>query len=789
MKKYFQTGVILLTGSLIIGIIMYASYRNYMDIQANVIRIEQQQLLTLAETVSNSIERFFVNHQRDLEVISKNKVFIQDYEAFKQGQSSTDSWRLLEDYYQINQQQVNTIGLVDRDGISIYAFPIAVDSTAMKNDLDTLESDYKKNVGSIYKQNGELYIHIIRPVDEDSELPIYLYMRIRLLDVYKELVAPIKAGDKGYASVKDANGVLIMHPNTSDLGEEVLEARRSQYPDFDWSELEELVKLQKMGQSGVGVYHSLWFKETVKTRVKKFSAYTPAEVGDTFWIVNISKDYLEVVSFLRERTYSIIIINFTLLALFITSVLIYYRMSRDRKALQIQMALSEKVVNLNEALEADIAVRKDLESELIESKEWYEQIFNSSSDHILIVALDHSGRPNQLLDANEKALHSLGYTREEITRLKLSDISTMNNSLIQSVNRAEGLTIEHLEFEDVYLSKEGSFIPVEVEVRSFINPKGLQLVLVSKDITDKKAQLAALKRSEERFRAIVQQVADRVVDVGGVNDEGIEISEDKALFAVELENINLKLERLFQDEVEENKRKEALMVYQARLAAMGEMIGSIAHQWRQPLSVINMVFSNVLDAFRHGELDDALINEQHKRMMRLTKHMSDTIDDFRYFFDPNAEASEFLLSKMIQRALSLLDDTIKQVGVEVIFQIEEDHLIQGYENQLSQVFLSVVQNSLEALQEHVGLERKLWIHLNRQYDMLSVNVEDSAGGVSEAVLNRLYEPHFSTKKSKQGTGLGLYIAKVIIEKNFSGIIESKNGDYGLLTRIAIPLVR
>jgi PAS domain S-box-containing protein len=787
MKKYVQTGIIILLASFMVGLILYVSYANYTDIQSNVIKIEQNQLLTLAETVSNSIESFFVDHQRDLEIISKNTSFMQDYLAFTSGVPNQDPWRNLNDYYQINKEQIESIGIVTKAGKSVYSIPITVEESIMEKDLANIKFGSENTIGKIYKNQGELFIHLYKPIVVDSNEGLVLYMRIRLLDIYRELVAPIKAGDKGYASVKDADGVLIMHPNTSDLGEEVLEARRSQYPDFDWSELEELVNKQKMGQSGVGIYHSLWFKDDFKTRVKKFSAYTPALVGDTFWIVNISKDYLEVVSFLKERTYTIIIVNFTILLLFVAVLMIYYRMNQDRKALKIQLALADEVLQLNTALEDDLRVRKSLEIELVKSKEWYESIFNSSSDYIMIAEIDDSGLPGHLLDANAKSFEILGYNKVEMSQLSFSDLVQFSDLSEGHFHLSKSILEEDQLFETCLCTKSGLQIPVEVHLKSFEGPVGKQCVIASRDISDKKAEEAAIKRSEERFRTIVQQVADRVLDFDDLGPGEIIISEDKERFASELEHINIKLEKLFKDEVQENQRKEALMVYQARLAAMGEMIGSIAHQWRQPLSVMQMLFSNVLDAYRHGELDEALLMDQHKRMLQLTKHMSETIDDFRYFFNPNADACDFLVSKSIGKSLSLLDDFVKQKGILVHMELKEDQLIRGYESQFSQVILSILQNSMEALQSSDISDRHVWIMLASHGNHMQITIKDTGGGVEPEHLLKLYDAHFSTKKTHHGTGLGLYIAKVIIEKNFNGKIESANGDKGLVTTIQMPL--
>lgn len=659
MKKISSTFIIIIVAAATIASIMFASYRNYVSIQENVIQMEQNQLLTLVETVAHSIERFFLNRQRDLEIISKNKAFLEDYGNYKNKKTDNTSWQQLSDYYSINSKQIDNIGIINSKGKSVYAVPYTLDAKYFEADIRAIAKENTDFIGDLYKDHGELYINIYKHIRVENDEGVFLYIRIRLLTLYELLVSPVRAGEKGYVSVKDADGIIIMHPNVSDIGQNVIEIRKEEYPNFDWSELEHLVSEQVKGKSGVGVYHSLWFTDDSEKRVKKFSAYTPAKVGNTFWIVNISKDYLEVVSFLKERTYSIVILNFTILILFASLVMIYFRMNNDRKALVIQKKLSDEVSELNRALEEDIEERK--------------------------------------------------------------------------------------------------------------------------------LQEEALRRSEERFRAIVQDVADSMMSLEEEELIKLGSNQDKRRFALELERINIQLEKLFKKELKENQRKEALMIYQSRLAAMGEMIGSIAHQWRQPLSAMHMLFNNLMDAYQHGELDEAMLNAQHERMTKLALHMSQTIDDFRFFFNPNAEADDFLLSTVIDRTLGLLDDTLKQKGIDVELNIISDGLVYGYENQLSQVLLSLLQNSVDALGNSPPFGRKIYISLNNLNGWAGLNVSDTGGGVPQEILNKIFEAYFTTKKQQHGTGLGLYIAKVIVEKNFLGKISALNGEKGLHITLQIPM--
>ncbi|MCK8058602.1 MULTISPECIES: ATP-binding protein [unclassified Fusibacter] len=780
MRNVWQVSLIVVVSLFMIFLIVFSSYSNYISVREHVINTEQMQLLSQVKTVSNTLERFFTAQKHDLEILASNRMFSLDHMAYKENRENDATWQQLEDYYAINSQMLHSVGLIDRNGSNIFSVPTSTDFQLFKMDLESFGEKTRVSVGEIYTEDNKLYINIYRIIERNTDQELILYSRVMLETLYSSMIQPIKAGDKGYASIKDATGMIIMHPNQDDIGKNVLEARANLYPDFDWTELEEIVHKQLKGEEGVGIYHSVWFSNNNQERVKKFNAYGPARIGDDFWIVNLSKDYEEVVSFLKVRTYTIVVINFAIIILVIMFLFAYYRMSKDRQTLAIQRKLSEEVQQLNDVLKRDLEKRKKLAEELKKSKDWYEMIFNSSTDYMFITTVSDDGRPGYILDVNQMVIDRLGFDKQTLLAMKYSE-------LIKEDLKVEGGSVDgSMIIENELITSKGHIVPVENHYK-LIEEKGMaRLIMVSRDITQKRVNEAALRRSETRFRKIVQQVTDRMVDNELIDRKVSHLAIEKEQFALDLESINIQLENLYKYEMQENQKKEALMIYQSRLAAMGEMIGSIAHQWRQPLSVMQMVFNNVLDAFKHGELDEELIIRQHDRMTSLTRHMSQTIDDFRYFFDPNAKVNRFFVSATVDKTLSLLDDTLKQKMIEVSYKKREDALIYNFENQLSQVLLSILQNSIHALEQiHEG-QRQIGIIQSFDGGFVTIEITDNAGGVTEEVRNHLFEPYFTTKSSIHGTGLGLYIAKEIIEKNFDGMIEADNHNKGLQVLITLP---
>lgn len=708
-----KTGFAVFLALLVMLVIVSASYQNYKKIQDNVIEIEQLQLLSLAETLSKSVENFFTYQLHNLEILTNSRSFIKDFQGVNSTNYAEDSFQNLEDYYTIQSESIELIRLVDLEGKEIYTYPVTDLSEHILVDLSRVEKGGIQDVGAIYKESDQLYVNVMHPILDGDTVTAVLYTKVKLNTIYQSLVAPVKAGVKGYASIKDSSGVLIMHPNTEDIGENVIETRKSTYPNFDWSELELLVEKQKNKESGVGIYHSLWFTDNDQERVKKFSAYAPADIGTDFWIVNVSKDYLEVVSFLKERTYTIIIINFIIILTFVTTGFVYYRFRRDKALIDKERALLVKVKSLNE--------------ELTRSKNKFEKIFESGSDCIFVVSMDSNA---DILEVNTKAVNSLGYSKDFMYGKSYFDINS-------DIKRAQFLpiledleTTENAIFEDVLIGFDGRKIPVEINARVMVNENQKQIVMISRDITMKK---------------------------------------------------------LFELEMEESKKKEALMIYQSRLAAMGEMIGSIAHQWRQPLSGISMIYNNLIDAYQYNELDEAFLLSQGQRHNELVQFMSSTIDDFRFFFDPKIETKDFLISTVMDRTLDFLKETIRLNNIEIDYMLDQDVLMHGRPNQLSQVLFTILKNANDALMDQVGTDRRIWIRISNSEGILTFTIEDSGGGTDPDNLDKLFDAYFTTKEAQNGTGLGLYISKVIVEKNFAGVIEAYNTENGLCVKIVMPL--
>ncbi len=226
------------------------------------------------------------------------------------------------------------------------------------------------------------------------------------------------------------------------------------------------------------------------------------------------------------------------------------------------------------------------------------------------------------------------------------------------------------------------------------------------------------------------------------------------------------------------KKKDEMLIKQSRHAAMGEMINMIAHQWRQPISTIAMSANNMLVDIA---LDDFNITESKKYANSITEHtqhLSKTIDDFRNFFKPDNDISEVNIRETVDTTLSIINDTLKNNNIRLTSSYETDKTVKAYPRELMQVFVNIINNSKDALILNKKDNASISIRVYEDEKYINTEICDNGSGIDVDVLPKIFDPYFSTKNDKNGTGLGLYMSKMIIESHLNGIIEVHNNDEG-----------
>jgi signal transduction histidine kinase len=262
----------------------------------------------------------------------------------------------------------------------------------------------------------------------------------------------------------------------------------------------------------------------------------------------------------------------------------------------------------------------------------------------------------------------------------------------------------------------------------------------------------------------------------------------------ELQELNENLEQKILLEVDKNRQKDQQMISQSRFAALGEMIGNIAHQWRQPLSAISTTASGIQLQMQLGISTNEEIDKGLGEIMGFVRFLTQTIEDFRSFFKEDKEKVDFDLSEVLTKSINITSASYKDNEIFLEESTKEGFLSVGYPSELSQVFLNILNNAKDAILENDVKDRLVHVSTASEGNDNVVYIQDNAGGIPEHIIEKIFDPYFTTKHQSQGTGIGLYMSKDIVEKHMNGSISVKNRktiidehEYsGACFRVAIP---
>ncbi len=407
--------------------------------------------------------------------------------------------------------------------------------------------------------------------------------------------------------------------------------------------------------------------------------------------------------------------------------------------------VSARVVLLGEerrllAVVRDVTDRKRTEDELQRERRRYRSLMQISQDGIHL--LDEDGC---LVEANEAFLRQIGRPPESIGQLNVRDwdVGTSKAELEALLTRPGLFRTRHRRADGIVFDVEVHAGPIELEGRRYV-------LAASRDITA------------------------RVV-----------FERELGLQQEKLEELNRSLEARIDKAVGELRAKDQLLVTQSRHAAMGEMIGNIAHQWRQPLNALGLVLANLRDAAHEGQLDEAAIDATVSSGWRYIEKMSTTISDFRDFFRPGREKAPFSALAQVRETLGLLDASFHNARIALEVESAPDARLFGFANEYSQVLLNLLANARQAIESSGTLDGRITLRLTMRDGFARLAVRDNGGGVPASILDRLFEPYFSTKEA--GTGIGLYMSRQIVERSLGGRLDFANVEGGAEFTVVTPL--
>ncbi|MFA7241198.1 MAG: PAS domain S-box protein [Sulfuricellaceae bacterium] len=392
----------------------------------------------------------------------------------------------------------------------------------------------------------------------------------------------------------------------------------------------------------------------------------------------------------------------------------------------------------------DITESKQAQELLSQSELKFSTLYNSTSDAVML--LDENG----FFDCNPATLAVFGCaTREEFCAQHPADLSPpeqpcgTNSRTLADQRIATALKNGSLRFDWMHRRADtGENFPAEVLLNAMSLEGKPLLQAVVRDITERKRTEAALLA------------------------------------------LNETLERRVKEETAQNMAQERLLIQQSRHAAMGEMIGNIAHQWRQPLNTLGLIIQNIAYDYQEGILDQDALIEYKNTAFDTVQKMSRTIDDFRNFFRPNHKEETFSLLLPIHEALNLIDAGLKNNTIAVIVDCAENLTAFGSPNEFSQVMLNLLANAKDALVEKNAPVKIITVSVHEEENLVVVSVRDNGCGIPDENMDKIFDPYFTSKES--GTGIGLYMTRVIIEQHMHGKITCHNTADGAEFLLYLP---
>jgi len=368
------------------------------------------------------------------------------------------------------------------------------------------------------------------------------------------------------------------------------------------------------------------------------------------------------------------------------------------------------------------------------------------------IIIDFGGK---IVEVNQFASTLLKFDREELLSLDIKALFTpLEKSSFEQI-REDILNDRKINFDDKIASKSGKALPVEITAGKFV-VKGITHILIM-------------------FQDIIKRV--QAQQIASIRQK-------------EIERLNKTLEERVKEEVSKNMEKDQLLIQQSKMAAMGDMMGNIAHQWRQPLNALAITIQDVEDAFIFDEVDNSYIHNFVETSMNHISFMSRTIDDFRNFFKPSKSKVKFSIKDAVGDILSIVSAQLKNKNIDIEL-LGEDFEVDGYLNEFKQVILNLTNNAKDAIlirKERGDLfDGRIEIEMSNFSERYKkVTIKDNGGGVPQEIVDRIFEPYFTTKEGNQGTGIGLYMSKTIIEENMKGFLTVENIGDGAIFKIMLP---
>jgi len=399
---------------------------------------------------------------------------------------------------------------------------------------------------------------------------------------------------------------------------------------------------------------------------------------------------------------------------------------------------------------------KKYTKQLEKQKELYDLVFENSSNGVLMIDI----KSGKFVKCNHKIVKMLNYkTKKDILNLKPSQLSPKY--------QPDGSSSEEKSKEMIkYAINNGTNTFEWKHIKSCGEEFWAEIILTSIILDNNPMLHVVWKNIDERKQARAQ-----------------------------LENINKTLEIKVQEAITQTQIKEKMLQQQSRLAQMGEMINMIAHQWRQPLGAISSSVIAIQSKLSIGKFDLSVqsdrekfllfLDKKHKNIHSYVQNLSETIDDFRNFFKHDKQKESISLCTPINRALKIVEQSILSKGIQISCNFKSNDKIMIYQNEIMQVILNILKNSEDTFTENNTLNPQIHIETSYNNSKYTISISDNGGGIPKNILGQIFDPYFSTKDKKNGTGIGLYMSKIMIEEHHKGYLNVLNTEDGACFEIEL----
>lgn len=328
------------------------------------------------------------------------------------------------------------------------------------------------------------------------------------------------------------------------------------------------------------------------------------------------------------------------------------------------------------------------------------------------------------------------------------------------------------------LTKSGRAIYLNTTIIPILNLSGQieEFVAIRHDVTPVIELNEQLLKTQNELKALNLELEERV------NNQTKKLRE-----------LNQNLQDIVKKEIAKNEEKTKILLVQSRFASMGEMIANIAHQWRQPLNELSLALFKMKTSVNSSQNsakdgEKSVFETTYEHCKKLIKNMSNTIEDFRGFFDANQPEGKFWLTQAVDEAVSMVGGGFEREGIELNLQIKQDALVRGRKNELNQVVINLLNNAKDALCVRKQPQKYVNVKVQKDGEFALISISDNGGGIDEGIVDKIFEPYFTTKHSAQGTGIGLYMSRLIIDR-FKGKIEIINKKDGACFTLRLPRER